>query len=172
MRLPRACLLEEDGSGWRLSGTAVFRQERASASLAYEVAGDRSWRTQCGKVSGWLGEKGLEFEVIRSAAGAWIVNGEVVRGLDGLVDLDFGFTPATNLPQLRRVDLAVGQAADVPVAWLDVFAGTLTLLPQRYERRGETAYWYESPTVPYAGLLEVGPSRFISRYPGLWEAEG
>jgi uncharacterized protein len=64
-----------------------------------------------------------------------------------------------------------GQAADVPVAWLDVAAGTLEVLPQRYERRSEAAYWYEAPRFDYAALLEVSPAGFIQRYPGLWEAD-
>lgn len=100
-----------------------------------------------------------------------MLNGVAVDGLDHLVDLDLGFTPATNLPQLRRVPLAAGEAAEVPVAWLDMPAGRLGLLPQRYERRSESVYWYEAPTVGYAALLEVDPSGFIRRYPGLWEAE-
>jgi hypothetical protein len=44
-------------------------------------------------------------------------------------------------------------------------------LPQRYERRSETAYWYEAPTVRYAALLEVTSAGFVRLYPGLWEAE-
>lgn len=163
--------LLEDRDDWRLSGTAVFRHQEAAVCLGYMVAGDRSWGTQRGEVTGWNGEEPVDFTVIRSAAGEWTLNGARVPGLDELVDLDFGFTPATNLPQIRRVNLAVGQSAEVPVAWLDVFAGTLSVLPQRYERRTETAYDYRSPTAPYAGLLEVGPAGFISRYPDLWEAE-
>jgi hypothetical protein len=89
----------------------------------------------------------------------------------GCVDLDLGFTPATNLLQLGRLALTEGQAADAPVAWLDVSAGTLEVLSQRYERRSATTYWYEAPGFGYAGLLEVAPTGFITRYPGLWEAE-
>jgi hypothetical protein len=99
------------------------------------------------------------------------MNGAVVPGLASYVDLDLGFTPATNLLQLRRLALAERQAADVPVAWLDVSAGTLGVLPQRYERRTEATYWYEAPSVNYRGVLEVAPNGFIRRYPGLWEME-
>jgi hypothetical protein len=63
------------------------------------------------------------------------VNSAAVPGLDGCIDLDFGFTPATNLLHLRRTGLAEGQEADVNVAWFDVPAGALTMLPQRYKRR-------------------------------------
>ncbi len=84
---------------------------------------------------------------------------------------DLGFTPSTNLLQLRRLALAEGEAADVRVAWLDAAAGTLDRLDQRYERRTQSEYWYEAPRFEYAALLEVAPTDFILRYPGLWEAE-
>jgi hypothetical protein len=87
------------------------------------------------------------------------------------LDLDFGFTPSTNLLQLRRLALAVGQGVDAPAAWLDVSTGALTVLLQRYERRSDTTYWYEAPGFSYAALLEVDPVGFVRRYPGLWEAE-
>jgi hypothetical protein len=107
----------------------------------------------------------------RTNQGGWTLNSVAVPGLESCVDLDFSFTPATNLPQLRRIALAAGQTADVPVAWLDAAAGALTLLPQRYERRSGDTYWYQAPSLNYEGLLEVSSTGFIRRYPGLWEAE-
>jgi hypothetical protein len=44
-------------------------------------------------------------------------------------------------------------------------------LPQRYERRGEFSYWYESPTANYAALLELTPHGIIREYPELWTLE-
>jgi len=87
------------------------------------------------------------------------------------MDLDFGFTPSTNLLQLRRLALANGQRADAPAAWLDVSNGTLDVLVQRYERRSETTYWYEAPRFSYAEMLDVDSVGFVRRYPGLWEVE-
>lgn len=101
----------------------------------------------------------------------WTLNGLVVASLENCIDLDLGFTPATNLLPLRRLDLAEGQSAEASAAWLDVAAGTLAVLPQRYQRRSKTTYWYEAPSVNYAALLEVAPTGFVLRYPGLWEAE-
>jgi len=167
-----ACGLQGNEAGWRLDGTAVFHDSGAPAVLDYWLACDLAWRTQRGGVRGWLGERSVELVIERTAEGVWTLNDAVVPDLERCVDLDFGFTPATNLPQLRRAALAVGQSADVPAAWLDVSAGTLTILPQRYERRTWTTYWYEAPSVGYADTLEVGPTGFIHLYPGLWEAEG
>lgn len=109
--------------------------------------------------------------IVRTAGGAWALNGVVVPGLEGCADLDLGFTPATNALQIRRLALAEGQSGPAPAAWLDVAAGTLDVLHQRYERRSETAYWYEAPRFDYEALLEVTPAGFVRLYPGLWEME-
>lgn len=66
--------------------------------------------------------------------------------------------------------MEIGQAADVPAAWFDVATGAFKPLEQRYERRGETVYWYEAPAFGYAAELEVAPAGFVRRYPGLWES--
>ena len=166
------CLLEPGTGGWSLYGTAVFHHDGIPARLTYHIACSLAWRTQHGRVRGWIGARLVEFRIARMAGGVWTLNGQVVPGLEACVDLDLGFTPATNLLQLRRVALAEGQTAEVPVAWLDVPPGNLGLLPQRYERRGADTYWYESPSTGYAALLEVTPDGFVRRYPGLWEAEG
>jgi len=71
------------------------------------------------------------------------------------------------LLQIRRVALQVGQTADIPVAWLDVTAGVLDRLQQRYERRTEELYWYEAPQFDYFALLEVSVVGFVERYPNL-----
>ena len=92
---------------------------------------------------GWLGSKSVEFTIVRTAGGVLTMNDAEAPGLERCLDLDLGFTPATNAQQIRRVALAEGQAADVPVAWLDVSAGT----------------------------LEVTAAGFVRLYPGLCEME-
>ena len=141
------------------------------ARLDYDVVCDEAWITRRGSVRGWLGERDVDLVIVRTATGVWSMNDVVVTGLDECFDLDLGFTPATNALQLRRVGLANGQAIDVPVAWLDVAGGTLTLLRQRYARRSETTYWYEAPRFDYAAALDVAPNGFVRVYPRLWEME-
>ena len=166
-----ACRLDEEIDAWRLHGTAVFRHEGSSACLDYRVDCDRSWRSRSASVRGWIGTRLVEIVVVRRDD-RWMLNGALVQGLDDCVDVDFGFTPATNLLQLRRIALATGEAADVPVAWLDVPAGTLLRLEQRYRRITEERYAYDAPRFAYHAELEVSPEGFARRYPGLWELEG
>jgi hypothetical protein len=166
-----ACSLRENDVGWQLDGAAVFLHEGVPARLTYNVTCDGSWRTRSGEIDGWVGTEPIAFSITRSAEGMWTRNGDAVPGLEDCVNLDLGFSPATNLFQLRRLALAEGQAADAPVAWLDVPSGALDLLLQRYERRSEFTYWYEAPRFNYAALLEVSSIGFVSRYPGLWEIQ-
>ncbi|CAN5521745.1 hypothetical protein BH10ACT3_BH10ACT3_00540 [soil metagenome] len=88
-----------------------------------------------------------------------------------IVDLDLGFTPATNMAQLRRIDLSIGETAEFDVAWLDAADRELTRLPQHYTRTSEFDYAYESPTVSYTATIVLGANGFAADYPTLWAQE-
>ena len=164
-----SCRLSRNDAGWVLEGTAVFSENSIPAMLGYQVVANSMWCTIQAHIHGWLGEQDIDLRVTRTRDGNWMLDGTAVPGLEANFDLDLSFTPATNLLQLRRVSMPEGDVMDLPVAWLDVASATLTCLPQRYERRAATSYWYEAPG--YSGLLKVRASGFILQYPGLWEAE-
>lgn len=166
-----ACRVEAAASGWTLSGSAVFLHNGTPAQLLYFVSGDDDWRSRRGRVQGFVGPQLVDLAIERAIDGRWTVDGRAIPGLEDCVHLDFGFTPATNFPQLRQLALADGQAAALDVAWIDVPPSALQRLHQRYERRGDLAYWYESPSAGYAALVEVTPAGLIRRYPSLWEVE-
>jgi uncharacterized protein len=164
-----ACRLDPVDDGWQLSGTALFLHEGEPAHLRYKVECDERWHTRQGWAHGWIGSRKVQIDASRTTDGAWICNGARLEHLRGCLDLDLGFTPSTNLFQLRRIALAVGDALDVPVAWFDAPDGTLELMKQRYERRSEDTYWYESPQYDYYELIGVSAAGFVTRYPKLWE---
>lgn len=167
-----ACRLIRLDDGWRLQGSAAFLHEDGSPACAcYEVDCDREWRTRRGRVRGSIGARNLDLHIERADDGQWRLDGKAVDGMDGLLDLDLGFTPATNLLQLRRIALDTGQTADVPVAWLDLPERGLRMLQQRYERRARGAYWYEAPEYGYSALLRVNVLGFVEDYPQLWRME-
>jgi hypothetical protein len=166
-----AALVNRTADGWHLEGTAVFANEQAPARLSYWVDCAKDWRTRRGGVTGWIGDQRYDVNVVRSEAGQWALDGTVIEGLEQCLDLDFGFTPATNFLQLQRCALAIGERVEFPVAWLDLPDPSLTFLPQKYEKRSATTYWYESPQGPYTALLELVESGFVRIYPGLWTIE-
>ena len=162
-----AALLRPSEGGWLLQGAAAFDHDRGPGAVAYQVETNARWQTRRGIVSGFLGDKTIQHEIERDNVG-WRLNGVRIEGLERLVDLDYGFTPATNVLQLSRIALRPGERADVPVAWFDLDSVSLIELPQSYIRRSDASYWYEAPTVPYRALLEIAPNGFVQSYPGLW----
>lgn len=165
------CRLERLGENWQLDGGAAFRHgDGRLAQLHYRVRCDRAWHTQWGTVRGWLGGEAVDLSIVREAQG-WKLNDAAVAELGHCVDLDFGFTPATNLPVLRRLHLAVGDAAQAPAAWLDLDNRSLAELPQRYERLSESDYRYAAPRLDYEAVLQTTPEAFVRSYPSLWQAE-
>ena len=90
------------------------------------------------------------------------------------MDLDLSFTPATNLLPLRRLGLRVGQSAEVRSAWLEWPEIRLTELVQRYARRSDIEYHYESDLPGgelFRSTLRVQPEGWVLDYGGLWRAE-
>ena len=166
-----ACRLKSSMFSRELDGMAVFTHNGEAASLSYRVLCDADWRTKRGHIRGWVGSDVIKIDVVRLDVGSWTVNGAIIAGLDHCDDLDLGFTPATNLIAVKRLSLAVGDAADVTAAWFDLETADLKVLPQRYERRAEAAYHYEAPSYDYTGLIEVDEDGFVRTYPELWEAE-
>lgn len=166
------CELARLAPGWRLDGIAEFGRASDVTRLRYIVDADDRWQTTGAEVRGIVRGLPLSLSVQRDGTGSWQVNGAPAPELSGLIDLDLGFTPATNILPLRRLALEPGAAADTEAAWLDDETWTFSRLPQRYERRSANEYWYESPTAGYAALLTVAPEGFVTDYPGLWSAAG
>jgi hypothetical protein len=155
--------------GWHLTGMAVFHGDEGPVSVNYTVEIDQDWRARRGSVRGFSGGRRFFHSIERTADG-WTLDGKA-QGLAELTDLDYGFTPATNFQQLKRAALEIGQRAEFSVAWFDIGKDALAELPQIYERRDETHYWYESPTAGYEAMLEIDAGGFARVYPDLWEME-
>lgn len=168
-----ACRLERNASAWQLDGAAVFRQEDGRiAQLHYRVRCDLHWHTQWGTVRGWLGDAAVDLSITRDARGQWKLNDEAVPDLSHCADLDLGFTPATNLLAVRRLNLSQGEGADAPAAWVDLEGGgVLSELAQRYERRGNSQYAYTARRFDYDAVLGVTGDGFVHDYPTLWSAD-
>jgi uncharacterized protein len=169
-----ASLREADG-GAELRGMAVFHDESGPTALHYSVRCDAEWRSTEATIDGWRGARTVQLRVRRDHADTWTLNGVPCPAVAGCVDLDLSFTPATNLLPLRRLDLAVGQAAEVCSAWLEWPAAVLTPLVQRYARRSGAEYDYEADVpgaAKFVGVLRVEPRGWVLDYAALWQAEG
>ena len=164
-----SCRLWKLEEGWRLSGAAVFAEARRACHFHYDVIADAAFRTRSAAVAGYVGKKAIAVRIRSAGMARWRVNGVSSAALRGCVDVDLGFTPATNLLPLRRLALRVGQHADAPAAYLEFPRMRFIRLPQRYERTGRDEYAYESPAHGYAETLRVLSSGAVAHYPGVFE---
>jgi uncharacterized protein len=84
------------------------------------------------------------------------------------VDVDLGFTPATNTLPIRRLGLEVGEAAELAVAWLRWPTLRVERAEQRYERLARDRYRYSSGD--FEADLTVDEHGLVVEYEGVWRA--
>lgn len=166
-----ACRVYASGSEWRLEGTAVFADEGRPCRLSYLIACDSRWNTLTGKVSGWVDTENVNLEVSVDEDRRWALNGVAVAEVDGCIDLDLNFSPSTNLLPIRRLELGIGEQAEVKAAWLRFPSFELEPLTQIYTRVDEFRYRYSSHDGEFVAEITVDDVGFATNYSDLWEAE-
>ena len=164
-----AARLEEKKEGYELLGQSVFLGASGPTALRYVLYLDHDWSTIEGRITGFIGNREIDDHIERTPSG-WNFNGRDC-GMADIVDLDLGFTPATNMIQLKRASLEIGETTRFDVAWLEAGDADLQRLPQKYHRASELEYPYESPQGDYKATIALDRSGFAARYPGLWEIE-
>ena len=158
-------------SHWHLTGTAVFAHDRRPCRLDYLVICNSKWQTVFGKVKGWTGSETVEVDLAVDPDRRWRLNGAECPEVADCIDLDLNFSPSTNLLPIRRLNLAIGQEAEVRAAWLRFPSFTLEPLEQCYRRIDSTTYRYESAGGRFVVELQVNNSGFVTLYPNFWQSE-
>jgi hypothetical protein len=164
-----AARVTETAGGHELFGQATFLDPRGPTTLRYVLDLAPDWSTREGRITGFIGERTIDTHIVRTQEG-WTLDGKNF-GMPEIVDLDLGFSPATNMIQLRRVALAEGEEAEFDVAWLEAGDEELIRLPQKYRRVSQYDYDYHSPQGDYHATIVLAASGFASVYPGLWKIE-
>ncbi|MDF1749329.1 MAG: putative glycolipid-binding domain-containing protein, partial [Alphaproteobacteria bacterium] len=151
-----------------IEGAAVFQEHRAATKLCYHVTCTAAWETKAAEVSGWGDQGEITLKLERDLSGIWVWNGQQVPEFKGLIDVDLGFTPATNTIAIRRLNLAEGQSVETIAAWVDTDDWSLKPLLQEYHRLSKNHYLYRSPNHNYEAVLTVNDAGLVLEYPDLW----
>ena len=159
-------------SGWRLTGELTIEEAATSAALRYEIACDEAWRTRSALIEGLANGTPVRFALAADGEGHWTRDGRDVPEVSGALDVDLGFTPATNMLPIRRLSLDVGESAPVQSAWLRFPELRLELLKQTYTREAEHQFRYRALVdgEPFVARLDTDDLGRVLRYEGLWEA--
>jgi hypothetical protein len=155
-------------AGWRLRGAALFKDGDRPVRLEYDILCSASFVTREARVTGHVGLDAVDLTMVHDGGGHWTLNGVAQPGVDGCLDVDLAFTPATNFLAVRRLALDVGQSGASRAAWLRYPEMALEPLDQVYRRTGESTYDYESGGGAFRTTLRVDASGFVTDYPDLW----
>jgi uncharacterized protein len=163
--------IEQRNAGWQLEGVALFVYAAAPCRLDYLVECTEAWATKRARIWGWVGARPIDIQVAVSGAQQWWLNDVEVPAVQGCLDLDLNFSPATNTLAIRRLALAVGAQQPVRAAWLRFPSFQLEPLDQSYRRLDEEHYHYASAGGNFTAELVVDRTGFVRDYPGLWIAQ-
>jgi len=159
------CVLEPLDSGWRLRGTVLTHEARQPIELRYAVTVDAAWATT--DVEVLVAVAGGEPRVLEELRAVWAGKQRPPEYAD-CVDVDLSFTPATNTLPIRRLELDVGEEAEIHVAWLVWPELEVERVLQRYTRLAEDRYRFAQ--AEFAAELVVDPRGLVLEYEGLWRA--
>lgn len=162
------CILEYDSSGYSLSGDAELSINDQPIRLQYRVLCDREWRTKAAHVAGGVGHTAVDISIRVEAGQIWLVGGQEQPHMWSCIDIDLGFTPATNTIPIRRLELAPGEEAEIKTVWLKLPEIELVPLRQTYKRISLEEYLYHSENAGSSALLKVNALGLVTEYPGLW----
>ncbi len=163
------CRMWRDGRAWHIAGSIITTNGPKPAEARYQIACDAQWQTRRVSVTVDMYDavRGID---IACDNGDWRADGRPVDALRGCVDIDLGWTPATNTLPIRRLDLKVGASSGpVTAAWLRFPELTLEPLPQVYERLAEKQYRYTSRGGEFTALLDVDDNGVVMEYEGYWK---
>jgi hypothetical protein len=163
------CELARTKEGWFFSGVVVLVHESSPWLVRYTVHTDGDWRTKRALIRAQSGAEQRSRTISVDGEGRWWSEKEEHPQVQGAIDIDLAFTPATNTLPIRRAALEVGQTAEVTAAWIRFPSLDVEPLPQRYVRLAEKKYRYESGGGAFSAELDVDASGLVERYGGLWE---
>lgn len=164
--------IQQTPEGWLLTGELEADEAGVRARLAYDIRCERDWRTRRAVVTGSASEAPIRFEFAADGHGRWTLNGAPLPAVDGALDIDLGFTPATNLLPIRRLDLAVGERANVRTAWVRFPELRVEVLEQSYRREADCVFHYDALVdgERFQARLDTDEFGRVLLYEGLWEA--
>jgi len=150
-----------------IAGHVIAAQDGVPLNVRYEIACNANWSAHSVTIEQRLGDVTRQLKLERAGDG-WLVDGMHDARLDGCAEPDLGLTPSTNALAIRRLDLAIGQAAEIRCAWVKFPALSVEPSLQRYERLGERDYRYTNVASGFTALVAVDALALPVSYESIW----
>jgi uncharacterized protein len=158
--------LRKESNQFILEGVVLCTYEKPTR-VYYKITTSSDWHTKSVEVSMISSErKSLRLEVTPNQE--WLLDGRRLETFTNLIDIDLGITPATNTLPINRLNLNVGESADLTAVWIRFPELTIEPLPQRYTRLGANTYRYENADDSFSADLTVDELGVVETYGNLW----
>jgi hypothetical protein len=161
------CRLEAGRDGLRLSGVVLTAAHGTPLEVRYLVEAGPDGLTR--RVELELDGGAVRRVLLADGSGGWRwEGGPELPEVAGSLDVDLTVTPATNTLPIRRLGLAVGQAADLRMAWVQFPGLEVLASAQRYERLAADRWRFS--TGDFTAELLVDPDGLVLDYGGLFRS--
>ena len=161
------CVVTAAPDGFDIAGHIIAAEDGAPLIVRYDIGCDENWSARSVAIEQKLGDMQRRLRLERAGDG-WLVDGARDARLDGCVEPDLGLTPSTNALAIRRLDLAIGEAAEIRCAWVKFPALSVEPSLQRYERLGERDYRYTNVASGFTALVAVDVLALPVTYENIW----
>jgi hypothetical protein len=161
------CVVTTRPDGVGIVGHVIAAQDGAPLVVRYDIDCSNNWSARSVMIEQKLGDVTRHLKLERRNDG-WLVDSINDARLDGCAEPDLGLTPSTNALAIRRLDLAIGQAAVIRCAWIKFPALSVEPSLQRYERLGERDYRYTNVASGFTALVAVDALALPVSYENTW----
>ncbi len=151
-----------------LESTTLLSFNDLPARIDYTISTNVEWETQEVRIELSAGGHRQAITLERDERG-WAVDGSRRPDLDACIDVDLGWTPATNMLPLRRNPLDIGHAHQSAAAWVRFPELDVVVSEQLYTRLASDRFRYQSSTFE-AELLVTSDGVVTDYGDGLWRA--
>jgi hypothetical protein len=163
--------LRGSDDGYLCDGAVSAVEAGAGWAVRYLVRLDHSWTTRSAQISGLSTAGSWELRLDADGRGAWCIDGAPAPDLAGCLDIDLEASAFTNALPVHRLQLAVGETANAPAAYVRALEPHAERLEQQYERLSDhgtqSRYEYAAPAFAFHDVLTYDQAGLILDYPGI-----
>lgn len=163
------CTVQRTATGWRLSGDVVTERDGHGLRIRYAIEADAGWHTRAASVridEDAANHPARHISLASDGLGHWTLDGVPFPDASAAVDVDLGWTPATNTLPIRRLGLEPGESSNVRVVWVRFPELDVVVADQEYERLATDRYRYASGD--FVADLIVDDHGLVTQYESLW----
>lgn len=161
------CVVTSSLDGFGIAGHVIAAEGGVPLFARYRIDCDRTWSARAVSIEQETGNTSKALRLERGDRG-WLVNGAPDGRLDDCAEPDLGLTPSTNALAIRRLDLAIGEAAEIACAWVKFPALSVEPSLQRYERMSACDYRYTNIASGFTAIVTVDALALPVSYEGVW----